>query len=292
MMTQPARLPNATHHRLSSPVVCCAPAPSCKLVSRCADVPGPRRCESAIEAGAAAVTGGGESVTGAGGSPCVWLGGACVVAEAADCAEPWLAGESDYYGEERAFDGALCGTGTGVSSGAVVGEAQPIIAGGGACTGFADALREYGQRHAAALRKATPPGAGDAKGARLLVIRDHWVNVGMGFMPQHASEVLHACMAAGIYLYFENYGRYDWQEFFFAHGGLSTRWTEARKALWARRFAGLGGPHVIEVNLGEPRRTSGEVRENFGEPWRILTSSRSSTHAHWSRAKCPAAGAG
>ena len=31
------------------------------------------------------------------------------------------------------------------------------------------------------------------------------MNVGMGFMPQHASEVLHACMAAGIYLYFENH---------------------------------------------------------------------------------------
>ena len=233
LMAASPRLPNATHHRLSSLVVCCAPAPSCKLVSRCADVPGPRRCESAIEAGAATVTGGGESITGASGvSPCVWLGGACVAADASDCAEPWLAGESDYYGEERAFDGALCGTGTSVTSGAVVGEAQPIIAGGGACTGFADALREYGQRHAAALRKATPPGAGDAKGdhsragrpgpvgepsrnllgtscvgARLLVVRDHWVNVGMGFMPQHASEVLHACMAAGIYLYFENYGR-------------------------------------------------------------------------------------
>jgi len=24
--------------------------------------------------------------------------------------------------------------------------------------------------------------------------------------------------------------RYDWQEFFFGHGGLSTRWTEAHEA--------------------------------------------------------------
>ena len=46
--------------------------------------------------------------------------------------------------------------------------------------------------------------------ARLLVVSDHWRNVGMGFMPTHVASTLVLAMAANIYVYFDNYGRYDW----------------------------------------------------------------------------------
>jgi len=56
-----------------------------------------------------------------------------------------------------------------------------------------------------ALRHATPP-EGMAR-TRVLVIRDHWLNVGMGFMPGHVKEMVHFGLATGIHVYFENYGR-------------------------------------------------------------------------------------
>jgi hypothetical protein len=42
---------------------------------------------------------------------------------------------------------------------------------------------------------------------RVLVIRDHWRNVGMGFMPGQIRDMVHLGMATGIHVYFENYGR-------------------------------------------------------------------------------------
>jgi len=42
--------------------------------------------------------------------------------------------------------------------------------------------------------------------------------------------------------------RYDWQRYFYGHGGLSMRWTPARERLWRRRFRSAGvSPHIVEV---------------------------------------------
>ena len=53
----------------------------------------------------------------------------------------------------------------------------------------------------------------------------------------------------GVYIYFENYGRYDWTRYFYGYLGLDVRWTPARRAAWERKFASVGGVarRVVEV---------------------------------------------
>ena len=46
-------------------------------------------------------------------------------------------------------------------------------------------------------------------------------------------------MATGMYVYFENYGRYDWTRYFHGEGGLDLRWTPARQRMWRSRFRAL-----------------------------------------------------
>eukprot|EP00967_Tisochrysis_lutea_P072101 scaffold95998_cov27-Tisochrysis_lutea.AAC.3 len=43
--------------------------------------------------------------------------------------------------------------------------------------------------------------------------------------------------------------RYDWQRYFYGHGGMSLRWTHARARLWRHRFRSIGvlRPKLIEV---------------------------------------------
>ena len=55
-----------------------------------------------------------------------------------------------------------------------------------ACPDFAAAFRRYAAAHALATEGAAPP-EGMAH-ARLLVVSDHWRNVGMGFMPTHVAS--------------------------------------------------------------------------------------------------------
>jgi len=119
-----------------------------------------------------------------------------------------------------------------------------------ACPDFAAAFRRYAAAHALATEGAAPP-EGMAH-ARLLVVSDHWRNVGMGFMPTHVASTLVLAMAANIYVYFDNYGRYDWARYFYGHHGLDLRWTPARRRMWAGRFAALGvTKHVVRVLVEE-----------------------------------------
>ena len=94
---------------------------------------------------------------------CVWLGGRCTFGSSSDCREAYDPGASSYYGEVQGFE-AQC-------------------AASEACPGFAGAFRRYAVAHALATDGAGPP-EGMAH-ARLLVVSDHWRNVGMGFM-RHA----------------------------------------------------------------------------------------------------------
>ena len=64
------------------------------------------------------------------------------------------------------------------------------------------------------------------------MIRDHWKNVGMGFMPSHVAVVVLFAMSTGMYVYVENYGRYDWTRYFHGHAGLDLRWTPAKHRMW------------------------------------------------------------
>ena len=119
-----------------------------------------------------------------------------------------------------------------------------------ACPDFAATFRRYAAAHALATEGASPP-EGMAH-ARLLVVSDHWRNVGMGFMPTHVASTLVLAMAANIYVYFDNYGRYDWARYFYGHHGLDLRWTPARRRMWAARFAALGvTKHVVRVLVEE-----------------------------------------
>ena len=53
----------------------------------------------------------------------------------------------------------------------------------------------------------------------------------------------------GVYVYFDNYGRYDWTRYFYGYKGLDARWTPARRAAWRRRFKAIGAieQHQVEV---------------------------------------------
>ena len=96
---------------------------------------------------------------------CAWVGGHCVEGSSSDCpeaAEPMRG----YYGEYAGFES--------------MSESR--------CPGLRKALSAYAVAHAQATRGTAPP-EGTA-GARLLVIRDHWKNVGMGFMPFHVANVV------------------------------------------------------------------------------------------------------
>uniref|UniRef100_A0A7S4F3G6 Uncharacterized protein n=1 Tax=Chrysotila carterae TaxID=13221 RepID=A0A7S4F3G6_CHRCT len=164
----------------------------------------------------------------AGGDVCVWLGGKCVEGQQEDCREPWRFGQSDYYGEERGFE-SLCDT---IDD---------------KCDHFPRHLAEYARRHAVALTQSEP--VEGTRAARILLVRDQWINVGMGFIPGHVGNLLHFVMMTGIHIYFENYGKYDWQKYFYGYGGLDTRWTKAKHRLWAARFAtaGIASPTRIDV---------------------------------------------
>ena len=166
-------------HAGNSSTACCylvgAPTDCAALLTR-------ERCERAHVAAS--------SMASASRELCAWIGGRCNAASAADCPEPADEAYTDYYGERAGF-AARCGSGRDSS-----------------CPGLRALLRRYARAHDAATRELRPPGGIDA--ARLLVIRDHWKNVGMGFMPQHVAAVVLFCASAGIYFYVENYGRYDW----------------------------------------------------------------------------------
>ena len=169
---------------------------------------------------------------------CAWLGGSCVAASAADCTEPPRASsEPDYYGEEAGFRRS-CGSGPRAE-----------------CSGLRGALEQYAHAHTAATRDAHPPGG--LATARLLVIRDHWRNVGMGFMPSHVATVVLFALYTGVYVYVENYGRYDWTRYFFGHAGLDLRWTAAKARLWKGRFATAGlSRTLVEVWLASSKSSS------------------------------------
>ena len=138
-------------------------------------------------------------------SVCAWLGGQCVSAGEVDCAEPpplfggaaggvtgGAAGATgahavDYYSEERAFAHA-CGGAAPTRRGAAGAGAQ--------CPGLRGALARYARAHEAATREAAP--IEGVRAARLLVIRDHWKNVGMGFMPAHVAATVLWAMGVGM----------------------------------------------------------------------------------------------
>lgn len=110
-------------------------------------------------------------------SVCAWLGGRCAVGGVADCADPRV-GAASYYGEAQGF-ASNCGSEAGA-----------------ACPGLEKAYRAYAVAHAAATRSASPPEG--MRSARLLVIRDHWKNVGMGFMPSHVAAVMLFAISTGM----------------------------------------------------------------------------------------------
>lgn len=145
-------------------------------------------------------------------------------------------------------------------------------------------------------RRAHAPEGNDK--ARVLVIRDRWKNVGMGFMPEHVASIvrfavqacsprsstptrrsaallaiavcwrlprhLTLCVApfsfakTSVYVYFENYGRYDWTKYFYGYLGLDMRWTESRSAAWERKFASVGGAVVRDVEVWHDEERVGD----------------------------------
>lgn len=128
------------------------------------------------------------------------------------------------------------------------------------------------------LRRRMTPEA--VRRSRVLVFRDHWRNVGMGFMPGQIQNVLHFGLSTGFQVYFENYGRYDWQRYFYGHGGMSLRWTHARARLWRHRFRSIGvlRPKLIEVKhedssgLGDDEWEESLVAalSNASTPWIVV----------------------
>ena len=162
---------------------------------------------------------------GSGRELCAWLGGRCNAATASDC--PEAAEEDDVgglsYGELSASRRAAATASSSLSL---------------------SRARSSGTRtHQAATRHRSPPGG--IHSARLLVIRDHWRNVGMGFMPSHVATVVLFALSAGFYVYVENYGRYDWTRYFHGHAGLDMRWTAAKHKMWRARFAAAGVPRTL-----------------------------------------------
>ncbi|KAL1510577.1 hypothetical protein AB1Y20_006878 [Prymnesium parvum] len=155
---------------------------------------------------------------------CVWVGGRCSRGTWRDCAEP--PPRLNWYGEEDAFEERCAGE---------------------ACPGFVRSFSSYAWKHNAATRNAQAPEGNER--ARVLVIRDYWKNVGMGFMPEHVASVLRFAIQTGIYIYFENYGRYDWTRYFYGYMGLDVRWTTARRSAWERKFASVGGCVRREVEV-------------------------------------------
>ena len=71
----------------------------------------------------------------------------------------------------------------------------------------------------------------------------------MGFMPSHVATVVLFALSAGIYVYFENYVRYDWTRYFTGFAGLDLRWTVAKRRDRAcsatNSLCGLGGTHRV-----------------------------------------------
>ena len=67
-------------------------------------------------------------------------------------------------------------------------------------------------------------------------------------------------MTTGMYVYFENYGRYDWTRYFYGHSGLDLRWTPAKRRMWSARFGAMGvRKQMIRVLVEEgPLRGTGE----------------------------------
>jgi len=95
---------------------------------------------------------------------CVWLGGRCTLGSSADCRDAYDPGASSYYGEVAGFE-RECASGD--------------------CPAFARAMAQYAAAHTQATTGTAPPEG--MEHARLLVINDHWRNVGMGFMPTRAT---------------------------------------------------------------------------------------------------------
>ena len=172
--------------------------------------------------------------------PCGWVADSCVPASTADCREAFR--DLNYYGETTAFK-TVCGPRDTASP----------------CTNLSKALEKYARRHSRATLKLNLPGGIQA--SRVLVIRDRWQNVGMGFIPFHVSDVIKFALWSGIYVYFENYGRYDWQKYFYGYGGLDTRWTAARQSLWESRFANMNASKQTIDVINEVTRKGDEEWE-------------------------------
>ena len=225
-MVQPARLLKAPRKRFrrraSDPRCCAEVADACPPNGPCCTpVPVLRQGAAAACAllGTRETCGRGYVEAGEPASEyCVWLGGRCTLGASADCREAYDPDGSSYYGDVQGF--------------------ETQCAAAAACPGFAAAFKRYAAAHALATEGAAPPEG--IEHARLLVVSDHWRNVGMGFMPAHVASTLVLAMSANIYVYFDNYGRYDWARYFYGHHGLDLRWTPARRRMWAGRFAPLG----------------------------------------------------
>ena len=176
---------------------------------------------------------------------CAWLGGQCTAASLADCAEPPVRGAPDYYGESAGFQRS-CGSGANSQ-----------------CPGLLEAIERYARAHDVATRAAEPVEGMGA--ARLLVIRDHWRNVGMGFMPAHIATLVLYAMATGLYVYVENYGRYDWTRYFTGAHGLDLRWTPAKQRMWRARFlrAGVARSHIEVLHEDGSKRGDEDWEEHL-----------------------------
>ena len=73
--------------------------------------------------------------------------------------------------------------------------------------------------------------------------------VGMGFMPSHVATVVLFALTAGIYVYVENYGRYDWTRYFTGYAGLDLRWTPAKSRMWKVRATTFPPPSMTFHDL-------------------------------------------
>ena len=245
------------------PGLCCAhescrPVPACVLASR-------SLCEASYIP---------SNVTRPrpGGRHCVWLGGACVEGVRRDCPETVPTHlQTSFYGEQAAFE-QRCNL--------------PHV-----CPSFQAAFVKYAAMHEAATRDALPAGASP----RLLVVTDHWRNVGMGFMPSHVANLLLFAMSSNLLVYFENYGRYDWTRYFTGYAGLDARWTAAKRRLWAERFGRRGVSELVIDVLHEDDHRKGDddweehlsaALANASTPW-ILIDGQATT-VNWNRILAPA----
>ena len=202
---------------------------------------------------------------------CAWLGGRCTTGSYADCAEP-PAATPDYYGEIESFE-ASCSRGSG-------------------CDGFRESLERYAEMHETATREPAPvEGIG---ASQLLVIRDHWRNVGMGFMPSHVAALVLYALGTGLYVYVENYGRYDWTRYFGGHAGLDLRWTPAKQRMWKARFHGAGVTKAVLEVLHEDGSHQGDedweehLSEHLANGTQWLQLNGWATTVNWGRILRPA----